>query len=41
MKIVFYNETLLSGGIETSMQALVDYLSNYHEIEIVYIDEQN
>lgn len=39
MKIVFYNETLLSGGIETSMQALIDYLCNYHEIEVVYIDE--
>lgn len=40
MKIVFYNETLLSGGIETCIKTLTDYLSQMHEIEIVYIDEK-
>ena len=39
MKIVFYNETLLSGGIEVSMKNLIEYLSQKHEIEIVYVDE--
>ena len=38
MKIVFYNETLLSGGIEVSIKNLIDYLSQNHEKEIVYID---
>ena len=39
MKIVFYNETLLSGGIEKCIELLNNYLSTEHEIEIVYIDD--
>ncbi|MBR3153308.1 MAG: hypothetical protein IKF52_06960 [Clostridia bacterium] len=39
MKIVFYNETLLSGGIEKCIELLNNYISKEHEIEIVYIDD--
>ena len=39
MKIVFYNETLLSGGIEKCIELLSKYLSKNYEIEIVYIDD--
>ena len=38
MKIVFYNESILSGGIEKSIENLIYYLSKENEIQIVYID---
>lgn len=40
MKIVFYNETLLSGGIEKCMETLIEELYKIYDIEIVYIDEK-
>lgn len=40
MKIVFYNETLLSGGIEKCIEGLLEYLYPKYEIEIVYTDEK-
>ena len=40
MKIVFYNETLMSGGIEKCIETLIEYLYLEHSIEIVYIDEK-
>jgi len=40
MKIIFYNETLMSGGIEKCIELLNNYLYENHEIEIVYIDEK-
>ena len=40
MKIVFYNETILSGGIEKCIELLIEYLYLEHEIEIVYTDEK-
>lgn len=40
MKIVFYNETLMSGGIEKCIELLTNYLCLEHEIEIVYIDDK-
>lgn len=40
MKIVFYNETLLSGGIEKCIELLCNYLSKENEIEIVYEDDK-
>lgn len=39
MKIVFYNETLLSGGIEKCIELLIEYLYLEHDIEIVYIND--
>lgn len=39
MKIVFYNETILSGGIEKCIEMLSKYLKQDYEIEIVYLDE--
>ena len=39
MKIVFYNETIMSGGIEKCIELLNEYLHKDNEIEIVYIDE--
>ncbi len=39
MKIVFYNETLLSGGIEKCIETLIDNLYKFYDIEIVYIDD--
>lgn len=41
MKIVFYNETLISGGIEKCLELLSEYLKLDHEIEIVYKDDTN
>lgn len=38
MKIVFYNETIISGGIEKCLELLSDELKNDYEIEIVYTD---
>ena len=40
MKIVFYNETILSGGIEKCIESFASYFSNDYDIEIVYIDEK-
>lgn len=40
MKIIFYNETLMSGGIEKCIELLTNYLHSQHEIEIVYVDEK-
>lgn len=40
MKIVFYNETLLSGGIEKCIEGLIEYLYPKYEIEIVYVDDK-
>lgn len=40
MKIVFYNETLLSGGIEKCIESFVSNFSKKYDIEIVYIDEK-
>lgn len=39
MKIVFYNETLMSGGIEKCIETLIEKLYLNHTIEIVYTDE--
>lgn len=39
MKIVFYNETLLSGGIEKCIELLSQYLNKDNEVEIVYVDD--
>ena len=39
MKIVFYNETLLSGGIEKCIELLNNYLVKEHDLEIVYVDD--
>ena len=40
MKIVFYNESLLSGGIEKCLEVLSERLTPEHEIEIVYVDDK-
>ena len=40
MKIVFYNETILSGGIEKCIESFASYFYNEYDIEIVYIDEK-
>lgn len=40
MKIIFYNETILSGGIEKCIESFVTVFSNKYDIEIVYIDEK-
>jgi len=40
MKIVFYNETLMSGGIEKCIETLIEELYLKHSIEIVYTDEK-
>ena len=40
MKIVFYNETLMSGGIEKCIETLIEQLYLNHTIEIVYTDEK-
>lgn len=40
MKIVFYNETIMSGGIEKCIELLVEYLHVDNDIEIVYVDEK-
>lgn len=36
MRIIFFNRTLMSGGIEKSIENLIYNLSKEHEIEIVY-----
>lgn len=38
-KIVFYNVTLLAGGIEKAIEALSSHLYKDYEIDIVYTDE--
>ena len=40
MKKVFYNETLMSGGIEKCIETLIEELHLMHDIEIVYVDEK-
>ena len=35
MKIIFYNETLMSGGIEKCIELLTNYLYPQHEIEFI------
>lgn len=39
MKIVFYNETIISGGIEKCLELLTYDLKNKYELEIVYTDD--
>lgn len=39
MKIVFYNKTLISGGIEKCLEMLSKYLYKDYELEVVYTDE--
>ncbi len=39
MKIVFYNKTILSGGIEKCIESLSKYIYKDYELEIVYTDE--
>lgn len=39
MKIVIYNETIISGGIEKCLELLSDYLNADYDLEIVYIDD--
>lgn len=38
MKIVFYNRTLISGGIEKCIENLSKYFYKEHELEVVYTD---
>ena len=40
MKIVFYNETILSGGIEKCIESFIQNFSEKNEIEIVYVDDK-
>lgn len=39
MKIVFYNESILSGGIEKCIELLSKSLPSDYEIEVVYVDD--
>lgn len=39
MKIVFYNEAIISGGIEKCLELLTEELKNDYEIEIVYTND--
>ncbi len=39
MKIVFFNKTLISGGIEKCLELLGKYIYEDYELEIVYTDE--
>ena len=39
MKIVFYNKTLISGGIEKCIEILCKYIDKDYDIDIVYTDE--
>lgn len=39
MKIVFYNKTLISGGIEKCIEMLSKYIYKEHELEVVYTDD--
>ena len=39
VKIVFYNKTLISGGIEKCLEMLSKYLYKDYEIEVVYTDD--
>ena len=41
MKIVFYNETIISGGIEKCLELLSQYLKLDYEVEIIYKDDTN
>ena len=38
MKIVFYNKTLVSGGIEKCIESLSKYIYKDYELEVVYTD---
>lgn len=38
MKVVFYNKTLISGGIEKCLEMLCSYIHKDYELEIVYTD---
>lgn len=38
-KIVFYNKTLLSGGIEKCIESLSKYIYKDYDLEICYIDD--
>jgi len=40
MKILFYNETLLNGGIEKCLENFVSVFYKKYDIEIVYINNQ-
>lgn len=39
MKIVFYNKTLISGGIEKCIEILSKYIYKDYELEVVYTDD--
>lgn len=39
MKIIFYNKTLISGGIEKCIEILSKYIYKDYELEIVYTDD--
>ncbi len=39
MKIVFYNKTLISGGIEKCIEILSKYIYNKYELEVVYVED--
>ena len=41
MKVVFFNRSLMSGGIEKCIELLSYYLHQKHEIEIVYSHDDN
>ena len=38
-KIVFYNKTLISGGIEKCIESLSKYIYKDYELEVCYIDD--
>ena len=39
MKIVFFNKTLISGGIEKCIELLSKYIYKDYELEVVYTDD--
>ena len=39
MKIVFFNKTLISGGIEKCIETLSSYIYKNYELEVVYTDD--
>ena len=40
MKVVIYNETIFSGGIEKCIEMLICYFNKKCDFEIVYLDEK-
>ena len=39
MKIVFYNKTLISGGIEKCIEILSKYIYKDYDLEVVYVED--